>query len=304
VYTDDILLTANQHGLLQQIHIEQPVTMPEIHQHCWGTPDCWMFDPVTGILYLYDFKYGHYGVTAYENWQMLCYTLGILRELTDSQPLGDYGITVKVRIVQPRCFHDNLGAFRDWELPATDMRAYVNMLNAAAHAAFKEDAACDTGPWCKHCAGAVRCKAHAGAAANAIDHSDDAVPINMDEMGLGYELNKLERAMELMKTRKEALHADADHRIRNGAAIPGWSMQQSYSNAKWFASDASVLATGKLMGVDFAAPAKVITPSQAKTLLSKSSIDPVVIEGTFGKQPSSMKLVVDDGSKARMVFKS
>lgn len=302
MYVDDILLTANQHGLLRQIHIEEPVVMPEIHEHCWGTPDCWMFDEVNRTLYLYDFKYGHSGVVAFENWQMICYIIGILRLLTNNDPVGNYGITVEVKIIQPRCFTDGLGPIRKWAVPASDLRGYVNILNLAAHAAFDENAQCVTGPHCKNCEGAVHCRAIAGAVANAIDHSDDAIPLIMDEMGLGYELTKAKRAMELLKTRTEAMEADAEHRIRNGIELPGWSMEQKYSNAKWSQSDAAVISIGELMGVDFRVPAKAVTPTQAKEVLRKANVDPMAIQGTYAKQPSGMKLAADDGSKARMIF--
>ena len=302
MYSGAILETCNATGLLRQLHVEEAATMPEIHEYCWGTPDCWMFDESTRTLYLYDFKYGHYSVVAFENWQMLCYVLGILRILTNNNPLADHGITVKVRIVQPRSFHDGLGPFRDWDFPAVDLRAYVNILNLAAHKAFDEQVECVTGPWCKHCEGAVHCRAHAGAVAGVIDHSDDAIPVNMSEMGLAYELDKARRATELLKTRTDALEADAEHRIRNGAALPGWAMEQTYSRDKWIGDIKSVVATGELMGVDLRAPEAVITPSQAKALLKKSSVDPAVIAGTYAKQPSSMKLVADDGTKARMMF--
>jgi len=301
IYVDDILETCTKHGLLQQLHVEERVDMPDIHPDCWGTPDCWAYAREANTLYIWDFKYGHGSVSAYENWQMICYVLGALRKIVGDTPMVDYGINVVIRIVQPRCY-DGQGAVREWLTPAVELRAHINILNQAAYAAVSANATCNTGPQCKHCTGAHVCAALRDATANVIDHSGDATPVNMTEIALGYELDKLNAAAALIKVRKDALEVTAEHRVRHGSTVPGWAMVQGYGHNKWNDPKSAPTVIKMMTGVDVMAEPVMLTPSKAIALLKKSNVDPAVIAPFYTKPPTSMKLKIDDGSKARQVF--
>jgi len=303
IYVDDILEVCTRHGNMQGLRIEERVNMPEIHDDCWGTPDCGLYVPSANTLYVWDFKYGHGGVSAFENWQMICYTIGLLKKIVKEgdHPLQDYGINVVIRVVQPRCY-DGKGSIREWLVPAVNLRGHLTILNQAASSAISVNAICVTGPQCKHCTGAHKCKALRDSTANVIDHSGDAIPAGMTEVALGYELDKLNAAAALIEIRKNALVVDAEYRIRNGSAVPGWNMVQGYGHNKWTDPSTAPAVIKMMTGVDVMAEPEMLTPSKAIALLKKSKVDPAVIAPFYKKPPTSLKLKVDDGSKARQIF--
>jgi len=301
LYVHDILTVCNETGLLRELHVEERLTMPEIHEQCWGTPDCWTFDVQTMTMYVWDFKFGHSSVIAYENWQMICYALGALRKVTNNQPLGEHGITVVMRIVQPRCY-DSLGPVREWKVAATALRGYVNQLSVAALKVFDPAVQCTTGNHCKNCDGAVHCPAIRNATAAIVDHSGNAIPEMPDDNALAYELSVLADAQLLLKQRKQALEVEAEHRLRNGGKLPGWHMEQGYGHNKWLYPDAEVLAMGQLMGVDLLADPVPLAPAKACAKLKKNNVDASVISSYYAKPTTSMKLKADDGETARIAF--
>lgn len=302
LYANHILMVCMSTGLLDQLHIEERVSMPEIHEHCWGTPDCWAFDAKTLTLYIFDFKYGHSSVVAFMNWQLICYIQGILNQVIPTlPPKTAHNIKVVATIVQPRCY-DGQGALRTWEEYAIKMNPHVEQLRVAAHAAMEIINRCTTGSHCKNCNGRPHCPALRESAARVIDQSCDTIPSPMTDIGLAYELEKLTDAEDRLTARRAALEVDAEFRIRQGTQMPGLSLEQKYGRDKWNMDDAMVISTGQMMGVELTAPAAVLTPSQAKALLKKNDVDPAVIDGLYSKPPTSMKLVVDDGSKAKQIF--
>lgn len=301
LYVDDILMTANQRGLLRQLQVEQRVMATAIHEHCWGTPDCWAWDVGANTLYLWDYKYGHSSVSAFENWQMVCYLVGILDQITQGNALGDFDINIVVRIIQPRCY-DGLGPYREWRLKNSDLRAYVNILRTAAELAFKPGAQCTTGLHCKNCSAAHSCVALRESTATVIDSASDALPANPAPVELGYELEMINQAEILLKQRKESLEALAEHSIRTGTQVPGWQMEQRYSNRKWLKPKEEVVAMGQLMGLELLGEAELITPAKADEECKRKNVDASVISSYYGTKPTSMKLVQSSTDKARQIF--
>lgn len=287
------------HGL--PVYVEQPVTMPEIHDDCWGTPDAWAWDQSNLTLHLWDLKYGFSPVDAYGNWQMIAYALGCLRAVTNNMPMQEYGITVEICIVQPRRYDGN-GKLSRWTVKASDLRGFINQMHHAAHTALGFDPMLHVGPHCKHCKGRHQCPALLQAASVAVDCSMDSVPHVLSPDALAYEMSVLNQAVEIIKHRKDALEADAMARLMDGQQIPGYMTKQGQSNNRWLHGNDEVFALGDLMGVELRSAPKPVTPSQAVKLFKQSAIDPEVINTYYGRQPTSMKLVVDDGSKARRIF--
>lgn len=300
IYVNDILEVCNAHGLLRQLHIEEPVAIPQVHELCWGTPDCWVFDNKTGVLYIWDFKYGHLRVEAFENWQMICYMLGVLGVIDPVCPLLENGIKVDCRVVQPRCY-DGRDSIREWRVMASDLRPHMNILFHAAHDALSADAKCNPGPWCGYCPAAGSCPALQTSVAGIIDHSADPIPQSLSDEGLAYEMKTIANAERQLKARRDALEADAEHRVRAGGILPGWRMEQRYGHNKW--NDLSLIASmGPMIGVDLMKAPEPLTPAKAIERLRQNKVDPIVIDGLYSKSPTSLKMVQDDGSKARQVF--
>jgi hypothetical protein len=281
--------------------VEEPVQMPQIHHDCWGTPDSWWWDQFHGILYLWDLKFGHRRVLADGNWQMAAYLIGILNKLFGVDGWHSREIRIVVRIVQPRCY-DGLGPVQEWQLVATDLRGFVNMMNLACVKAMDPDTTVTSGRHCRDCLARHTCPSARDSAAAALDYSHSAVPHYLTPIGLEYELRMLESAEEKIKIRKESLEAEAEARIKRGEILPGLSMVPKYGNRKWLVDNNTLFSTGDLLGLDLREKPKPVSPSKADTLCKQNKIDVSVISDYYGSTPNGLKLVHDDGSRARRIF--
>ena len=114
-------------------------------------------------------------------------------------------------------------------------------------------------------------------------------------------MTKVIAAEKKLKARRDALEADAEHRVRSGALLPGWKMEQRYGRNKWN-DPGSVSVMGEMFGVDLMQEPQPLTPAKAIEKLRANKVDPAVINGLYSKPPTSMKMVHDDGSQARQIF--
>lgn len=284
------------------LHVEERVDMPEIHIHCWGTPDAWRFNSYTQHLTIYDFKYGHRSVDAYENWQLICYALGILRKLTNNNPMSDmFTITVEFVIVQPRCYYDHRGPVKTWTIRNWELRAYVNKLHMAAEQAYTNNPSLKCGEYCRDCNAASKCPALMQAGAELSDYAGRAYYHNGTPEGIEYEYRTLKRASELLKARLEAIEQEAMTRLQSGSFIPGLAIEHPLSRNKWLQPDDQVISMCNMLGVDVS-KTTAITPTQAIAKFKKEGLDPAIIEGQYGRTQSSAKLVMDDNSRAKQLF--
>lgn len=299
-YTDEVLRFCQETGLVRELMIEQSVKATVIHPHCWGTPDCYVYDAGKKTLHVWDLKFGHGRVGAYENWQLICYAVGVLSTLNPT-PFQDDGTKVVMTIVQPRCY-DGMGPVDEWSINAVDLRGYINQLKSAAEMALNPVSTCHTGNHCRYCKASHHCTALLNATANVIDITDSAIPTISTDAALGYELEQLKRAEVLLKARREAKELEVEQRLREGKQIAGWSLQQAYGKRDWIAPQEEVVMMGQLMGVNLLDEPKLLTPAKADAACKKLKIDTSVISSYYKSLPTGMKLVFDDGGKAKQIF--
>ena len=131
-----------------------------VHSLNEGTVDCFLFDRTGGDLYLWDYKFGYLVVEAFENWQVINYTAGIV-ELFNIDGIEDQNITVHLRIVQP-CAHHVDGPIRTWSVKLSDLRAYFNVLKSNAAIAMSNDSVIRSGSHCVYCTARVLSDASIG----------------------------------------------------------------------------------------------------------------------------------------------
>lgn len=291
------------------IVIERPVRIPRVHaQLNYGTPDvrAWVDRPAEGrkTLYAWDFKHGHSYVDAFENWQLIDYTAGLLSEANDFNgaaglpAFSETNIDVVLRVVQPRAYHPD-GPVREWRTTADALRPYVFRLSMAAEEATGDNPPCKpVASACEHCTARHACTALQTAVYRGMDIAKRAQAAELSPAALGLELRLLAEATALIEARKSGLEEQAEAVIRNGQSVPHWTMQRGTAREVWEKPHAEVIALGQMMGLDLRKPPEAITPTQAKakglpaSLVSQYSIRPA----------GSMKLVLDDGSAARKVF--
>jgi len=294
LYADDVA------GVMQSAatftpSVEQRVHASRIHAEAWGTPDCWVYDKKRGVLYVYDYKYGHEIVEAFENWQLLVYLCGIL-ELLDIDGRQDQHLQVEFRIVQPRAYHAK-GPIRTWRFFASDARGYFNTLHASAHEALSPGAKTRSGSHCKHCTARHACEAALTGGMGLYEAAARPVPMNLDALSLGVQQNIVTRAIKQLEYLKSGYEAEIEARVRNGEPVPYWRTEQGVGRETWSRPADQVIRLGSMLGHDLRRP-DPITPKQAIAL----GIDAEVISGYSHKPRTGIKVVSDNGNHAKQVF--
>lgn len=296
LWVDDVLAVAGSRAA--ELQVEQRVAMPRIHADAFGTPDTWFYDQAAGVVYVWDFKYGHGIVEVVENWQMVAYVCGIL-DLLGVDGRTDQHVTVDLRIVQPRAYHRD-GRVRSWRVKASDLRGYFNRLAHAADEAMKPGARLAAGPHCLYCPAARGCPTLRRTALAVADWAEGAQPEQLPPDALGAELVLLELLAKLVKARHTAIETQVEATLRSGQPVGDWTLEPAYGRQAWTIPADEVAALGELFGVDLRKPLDVITPNQA----SKKGVDAAVIK-SYSQFPSAgMKLARDTSltNKARAAF--
>lgn len=300
---DDIIATLGPNWP-QMLVVEQRVTIPRVHPQNWGTPDyrAWARTSQNqNILFVWDFKYGHGVVDAFENWQLIDYVAGCLSE---AQITGatDQQTVVDMRVIQPRAHHRD-GPVRHWRVMASDLRGHINRLAMAAEDATGVAPTARPDPVaCEHCTGRHACEALQRAAYFAADKGKHYAPLDLSPHALGLELRTLTRAMGILEARISGLQAEATAQLKSGKNVPFWMMESPVGRLAWTKPAAEVIVYGQMFGVDLAKDVEPITPTQAKAKFKAAKLPESMVEPYAARPNGALKLVADDGSKARLTF--
>lgn len=258
-------------------YLESRADCSTLHPDCWGTVDAWAH-AVSGV-HVFDYKFGHRAVEAVENWQLLTYAIG----LTSRLQLPD-AFPVSLHIIQPRAYVPG-GPVRTWTTRAADLAPYAERIRRTLADIDTGAARCTPGEQCAYCPGRAVCPALQSAGWQAMELAAEPVPMELPPAALGLELEWAERSAALLSHRLDALRAMAEHALREGQSVPGWSMAPSSGREKWDAAPADVFALGDLLGVELRKAAEPITPAQARKVLPDASL----LAGMTSK-PSTFKL--------------
>lgn len=296
-YATDVIDYCIEHDVLKHLHIEEFVDTEHLSDDTYGYVDAWVFNPKTMTLTVWEGKFGHRFVEVFENWQLIIYVSGILEQMAVNGRT-DQKIKVDMRVIQPRCFTCQ-GTVRSWECLACDLRAHVNTVIANAYQA-REGGVCKVGAWCHDCSGRYGCSTLQQVNYKGMDYQKSAEGVSLHGSDLALELRLLNRAEVALKARKSGLEEQGLAEFRNGQPLPGFTTQQGYGRKRWKKDTPheEVIAMGDLMEIDLRKPVELDTPTQA---LKKGIDESVIIE--YSETPKTkIKLVEDDGSKARQVF--
>lgn len=288
----------------QRLFVEHSVRCPSIHAtKNGGTPDYFAWDRLPDgrlILYVWDYKFGHEIVEAFECWQLINYVSGIVDHAGVSA-LQDRNVVVDMCIIQPRAPHRD-GPVRHWVTTLADLRGYFNNLRNAAEAAtstITPPKATPTVEGCKNCNGRHACEALQRETFSAMAYSQSGQALDLTPHALGLELTMARRAVKLLEARMSGLEAQASAMIKRGERVPFWMMEQSPGRLKWTIPATDVIAMGQMFGINVAAEPDAITPKQAIT----AGMDAAVVN-RFAKRYDTIKLTYDNGAKARLTFSS
>lgn len=179
-------------------------------------------------LYIDDAKYGWNIVDVKENWQLLGYAIG---EMIRLQPAVQ---SVVMRIHQPRPHHED-GTTREWEISVAELWQYRERIEERMlqiKAGFSELV---TGKQCKYCPHAASsCTAFNRAFFAGVDHVlNHHQQDNIAHHEIAHQLDLIARIQEIVKIKSDSLNQLAIDRIKNGAVIPNYIVEQSFGDRKW-----------------------------------------------------------------------
>lgn len=307
LYFNSVFRVANPHSAFSQVQWEVRRAIARIHPEMFGTPDASLnLIHVNGELHLWDFKFGHLAVSEYQNYQLACYTRGILDELGYNGE-DEQHITVVFHIVQPRCYTAGPRE-REWRCKASDLRAIWNIVSAAAHNALSEHPTFKTGPQCTYCDGRRACPTLMRNAGAAMDFAATSMPQELDGTALGRELAQTERLLHLLTSKFSALREQGEAMMAAGRIVPGYGMVSGRSSKVWTESVDMVAALGDILSepgrpkIDLRKPAALITVNQAEELLQKNGIDPAVIAAYSKPIPGAKKFEAVPAETVARVF--
>lgn len=294
MYAENVLAVARTGG---QLHVEKTMGCHSIHSDCGGTPDAWHHD--SGIITVWDYKFGHGFVDVYENLQLIVYASGILDQLgvKNGSGVDDQFFTFRFRIVQPRNYHRD-GPIREWVVKASELRAHFNILRAAAKKAWlRTDAQCTPNAECEYCSASHVCEALQQTGFKGMDYASGSTPLVLSNAALGTELTLLNHYLARLEARKTGLEEMAASEIKAGRIVPGFTLNSTVGRLGWTKPVDEVIALGQMMGVDVSKPG-VITPTQA----IKKGLPDTLVAGYAARAAGGLKLTATDESKARRIF--
>lgn len=145
-----------------EVTFAEVIHIVDVHKtDCWGELDFSIYNPSTKHLYIMDLKYGAGTfVAAKENWQMLLYASGKVREL---ELLGDEVAKITLCISQPR-HPEHRYLFDMWEIDRESLKPFQQR----ARAATEDKTTLKAGSWCKFCPNKLGCETHVAYIAEAL----------------------------------------------------------------------------------------------------------------------------------------
>jgi hypothetical protein len=297
LYADDVIEVMRSEAVLggPHIRVEERVSIPRIHELCFGTPDVSIYAQKNFKIYLWDYKFGHKYVDAFENWQAVPYFAGLM-DVYNFDGILDQNIIVHIRIVQPRAYHRD-GPIREWVIKASDLRAYINIMKNNAEISLSAEAVCRSGPHCYRCSARTNCDTATLAGMGLYEVASTPTPIDLSPQSIGRQLTIIKRAMDQLDFLKTGFEAQAEGLIRSGHVIPGWGLEPTFGNQKWSKPIKEVIELGGYLGLELKKDA-AITPNQAKKL----GISEEILKAYSETPRTGAALAPENSNKARQVF--
>jgi len=288
LYVQDVLRIA------RSPQVEQKLGIPDIHENCSGTPDCYIYENRSGDLYIWDFKYGWGLVEAEENAQLLCYAIGVNNLF---RAWGYPVRNIQFRIVQPRPYHPQ-GRIRTWSIHSDRLPAYESWLRQQAALAMSDNPPVISGPHCFYCGAYYECKTSWRAASLSQD-------IAYQELNPGFTNAELTGAYKQMALAKEQIdnkltvfEARIIEKIKRGENVPGYALEPGRGQIVWKYDEKTTISVGSSLGVNLQKP-DPITPKQAEN----AGISAEIIKAMSKHQTGGLKLIADDKTLAAKAFR-
>lgn len=271
-----------------ELFVEQRVDFSHVVPDGFGTADAIVYDADDKTLTVIDLKYGQgVRVEAQENSQAQLYALGALN---DYSWIGEID-TIRCVIVQPRLDH-----ISEWDTTVKDLKSFARTAATAAEQALSEEP--PFGPAesaCRFCKAAGSCKplAEHNLAIAAAEFGEPTTlrPVNVLA---GDELAQILANLKLFQDWLKAVESHAISEIDHGHDIPGFKLVEGRSLRKWTDDREAEQALLDELSVEEAFTRKLISPSQAESLLGKKH---PVLSDLVTKPPGKPTLVPESDKR-------
>ncbi len=299
-YVHDVLDYCHSGGALNQLRIEQRVDLNHIYQGMYGFVNCWAYNPALHTLTVWEAKFGRTIVEAFECLQLAEYTTGIIKELR-MKSADILTLKIDLRIVQPRGWHID-GTVRSWKPSYLELNPIMDRIIAKANEAMGDNPTCVVSEHCHNCKARHSCETLQRNTGMTTDYIGGVMPVNLSGANLGYELAVLQKAQKVLKARVSGLEAQALAEIKAKKIVPGFDVEQGQGRERWKKDTPvdEILMMAECLGFDDLKEVSIsCTPKQAIT----KGLDPETVRMYSETPTGALKLVVDDGSKARQAFR-
>jgi hypothetical protein len=265
------------------LHVETSFDLSAIHPGCFGTADAVVWNPLSRLLTVMDYKHGAgIPVSVWGNPQLRYYGLGALLSL------GYPADKVKLVIVQPRCDHAD-GPVRSETIDAMDLLDFAADLKRFAVATEAENAPLKAGEHCRFCpAGkALKCP--------EVKNKAQAIAKTVFQPSVSYDPAELARCLDARETVKawlknldEFAYAEAEA----GRCPPGYKLVDKQGRRKW---KADLSPPHPVTAPDWYEPAELKSPAQLEKL--KDPAAKKFAAANTIKESSGHVLVPEDGKR-------
>lgn len=231
-----------------------------------------------------DFKYGWKIVEPEMNWTLISHAIGWLSRNGD---VLQNTRRIVFRIYQPRPFHPD-GPVRQWVISYDELMKHWQTLKSALE---NPSDICRTSENCYKCPSRSQCPALQIATMNAVDVAHRAFDSEIDNDRLGWMLDNIKRAQDVLKQSLDAYEDLALHRLKVGQNIPEYTIQSGLGKTHWNDGVTPELLQA-LTGIDVS-KRDIVTPNQAKQL----GVSEAVVKAYTDRPSTGFKLVRQDVSK-------
>lgn len=239
-------------------------------------------------LVINDFKFGWRIVEPENHWTLIWHAIGWM-----IRNPAIYINQIIFTIYQPRPYHP-MGNIRKWIITREQLdQLWIELQNTLLNPSDM----CCTSMHCAHCPAITQCPAKQMADMNSIDVAQKAFDSHVNNQQLSFMLDETARAIKMLEQSHKAYEELAEARIKSGATIPEYSMQNDLGQNQW--KDGLTPEIMKsITGIDISKK-QLVTPNQAK----KMGVSEEVIKPLTERNNKGFKLVrVDELKKAEKLL--
>lgn len=253
-----------------------------------GRADHIFYDPETKTLNVNDLKYGWSIVEPKTNWTLISHAIAAIA-LQNPNQVNHVILTV----FQPRPYHP-AGPVRS---EYYSIQQIIDFRSQIINTLTNPTDTLRTNPNCKNCPSLTHCPAARKAQFNAIDASEDAFHDHLTNPELSYQLDLVDRAIEVLKLQQKAYSELAQHRLQKGQIVENYAIKAELTNRQWV-NGVTPDYIKMLTGLDLTEP-KLKSPAQVE----KAGVSKEVVASLTERRQKGFKLVrVDANSNAKKLF--